>query len=368
MINFLKIHKIVFWTLIVVLFAVVIWGTSLLHKKKAERAPRQTATTTTQQPIGISAQQGYKPINGERKNAEIKDVVIKIGIDIDRPFQDSPYNLRIAKGHYLIWIYETGKLIFNGKEVYAGDSLGHIALSANGLHYAYTLKTGVQNYSPISYDIYVDGEKTAGAVNNIEALALTDDREYFYASGAVIKSSTQDEIFRGSGNTVTLGISSDGSTYFAYFAERFDKSHKDTLVRNGVKIYEGSFLRDFDFSPEGEHYTYTVNDREKNDQTLIVDGQVVAKDSILILSSITSLGHYAGWNSKERFVFIDDKKFPIKGDSARVFINEPASHHLIYNEGWLLDGEPVQLPVDLYRGLGMVEMTGDIVYVYNVIK
>ena len=366
MIHFLKTHKIIFWMLIVVLFGVVVWGTALLHKKKIETAPRQTATTTAQQPTSTSAQQAYKPINRESKDAEIKDVVIKIGIDIARPFQDSPYDLRVAKGHYLIWIYETGKLIFDEEEIYTGGNLGHIALSANGLHYAYTLKAGVQNYFPISYDIYVDGKKIADAVDNIEALALADDGENFYASGAAIKSSARGEVFLGAGNTITLGVSGDSSTYFAFFAERFDRSHKDTLIRNGVKIYEGSFLRDFDFSPEGEHYAYTVSDREKDEQTLIVDGQVAAKDSILLLSSITSLGHYAGWNSKKHFAFIDDKKFPVKSDAVRVFINESASHRLIYDEEWLLDGEPIRLRIDALRGLGRVEMTEDIVYVYNV--
>lgn len=341
MIQFFKTHKIIFLVLVVVLFGIAIWG--------------------------ISMRQTYKPINRERENVEIKEVLIKIGVDINEPFQDLPYDLRVAKGHYLIWVYKTGKLIFDGKEIYTGDNLGHIALSANGLHYAYALKTGVQNYFPVSYDIYVDGENVANAAN-IKALALADNGEYFYVSGAVIKSSARGEIFRGAGNTIILGVSGDGLTYFAYFTERLETSHKDILIRNGLKLYEGSFLRDFYFSPGGEHYAYTVRDQEKNEETLIVDGQLIIKDSILLLSGITSLGHYAGWNSKKNFIFIDDNKFSIKGDSARVFINESASHHLIYDEGWLLDGEPIQLSVNLHRGLGMVEMMGDIVYVYNVVE
>ena len=60
MINFLKTHKVIFWTLIVVLFGVVIWGISLSYKKKIERAPQQTATTTAQPLTGTSIWPVYR--------------------------------------------------------------------------------------------------------------------------------------------------------------------------------------------------------------------------------------------------------------------------------------------------------------------
>ena len=60
MIHFLKTHKIIFWMLIVVLFGVVIWGTSLSYKKKIERAPRQIATSITQQPADTSTWPAYR--------------------------------------------------------------------------------------------------------------------------------------------------------------------------------------------------------------------------------------------------------------------------------------------------------------------
>lgn len=68
-------------------------------------------------------------------------ITISTGID---PTQVPLYFLDMGGGHYLLYVYETKKLIHDGRELHSGPLAGvyggwSAALSHNGLHYAYVL-------------------------------------------------------------------------------------------------------------------------------------------------------------------------------------------------------------------------------------
>lgn len=309
----------------------------------------------------------------------IKPFTIKTGIDVNHQTQSPLYDLIPANGHYLLYVYETKKLIYDGREIYSGENLGDYTLSHNGLHYAYVVRNGdIENfYANTSNDLYIDDKKITSAVN-LSGPKITDDgQHYFYITsddggrigGNLLKDDK--EIFRHDAGILGLWISGDGSRYFAEL-RNIDSNGNfvESLVRDGREIYKGSELSHKVFSDNGEHYAYIYADREINTQTdaymqhLVVDGVAKYESISPDVYQITNSGNYAGKDIANRKVFVNDKEIPNK---ERVFINDDASHILVGNdEGWLLDGKPVQLPN--VSDSSDIEMVGNTIFIYNLVR
>src|SRR5258706_12761431 len=112
-------------------------------------------------------------------------ITIPLGVDPKGPYQTPPYFLETDGGHYLLFTMDSRKLIYDGKEVYSGDLAGlgrdSMALSQNGLHYAYVLlaaEGGNFHYLFIN----------RGKINSADLLpkpAGTDDGQYYFSTRCV---------------------------------------------------------------------------------------------------------------------------------------------------------------------------------------
>jgi hypothetical protein len=312
------------------------------------------------------------PVHLEPYTPSFQVITIPTRMDLTQPTQAPLYFLDTGGGHYLLYVYETGKLIYDGRELYSGqlaDVYGgwSTALSPNGQHYAYVIP-GTDG--PDFTDLYVDGVKVESAQYLLQP-ALTDDADYFYTacssatgfSGSCLFKNGAD-IFLAENGILEYWVNVDGSTYYALLRD------PQSLVRNGEVIYQGIELAHKSFSPNGAHYAYVSHD-ENGMQHLVVDGVVVRSSTALFVDQVTDLGAYCAWDSANQLVFINGVEFPVQGNSRiECHINEDASHSLIHDEGnWLLDGNPVQFP-DLNPAdtIVNVEMKGDTWVVYRVVK
>src|SRR5262245_7460383 len=150
-------------------------------------------------------------------------ITIPVGVDPQGPYQDPPYFLETGGGHYLLYQMDSRKLIYDGKEVYSGDLAGvgqdSMALSWNGLHYAYVLLAPEgKNF----HDLYVDGYKVA-TTDLLANPAVTDDgQHYFYTacisatgfSGTCLFKDGQD-VFDHTDGILDFSISRNGDAYLA---------------------------------------------------------------------------------------------------------------------------------------------------------
>ncbi len=368
------------WLVIAILAVLIIGGVAVAFFYKTPRGitPTENNTVTKIPTPSVSLNPTPEPTQVPYQEATIKQFTIKTGIDVKGPFQDLPYGLITANGHYLLYVYETKKLVYDGKEIYTGENFGGMTLSHNGLHYAYVIRNGNTKdfYANTSNDLYIDGRKITSA-QNLGAPAITDDgQHYFYITsnsggmigGVLFKDDI--EIFRHSSGILGFWISGDGLKYFASL-RNIDSSGNfvESLIMDGKEIYKGHELKDKVFSNDGKHYAYVTSDFETRIQTLIVDGVVKRTSGALNLSQITNSGYYAVWDSVNKKVFISDKEIPVKGDLIRISINDNASHVLIYDNGWLLDGKSVQFQnIKPEYVIGDYEIVDNTVFVYGLIK
>jgi hypothetical protein len=300
-------------------------------------------------------------------------ITIPAGIDLSQPSQVPLYFLDTGGGHYLLYVYETEKLIYDGRELYSGPLAGvyggwSAGLSHNGLHYAYVLPN---TEDPDFTDLYVDGAKVASG-QFISQPSVTDDGAHFFyttclsfsgfADSCLFKDGT--DIFLAENGILEYWVNGDGTTYYALLRD------PQSLVRNGEVIYQGTELAHKAFSPNGAHYAYVSTD-DASMQHLIVDGIEVRASSALNVQQVTDLGSYCAWDSASQLVFINGVEFPVQGNSRiECYINDDASHSLIHDEGtWLLDGHPVQFPeLNIAEMIAGVEMKGEPWVVYRVVK
>jgi len=312
------------------------------------------------------------PVHLQPYTPSFQVITIPTGIDPTAPSQVPMYFLDTGGGHYLLYVYETQKLVYDGRELYSGqlaDVYGgsSAALSHNGLHYAYVIPgTDGLDFN----DLYVDGTKVETAQHLLQP-ALTDDAHYFYTAcssatgfsgSCLFKDGT--DIFLAEHGILEYWVNVDGTTYYALLRD------PQSLVRNGEVIYEGTELAHKSFSPNGVHYAYVSHD-ENGMQHLIVDGDVVRSSTALFVNQVTDLGSYCAWDSANQLVFINGVEFPVQGDSQiKCYINDDASHSLIHDVGtWLLDGNPVQFPeLSPADEIENVEMKGDTWYVYRLVE
>ncbi len=310
------------------------------------------------------------------REATIKQLIIKAGIDLAGPFQDLPYELRTRNGHYLLYVYETKKLMYDGQEVYSGEDLKGMALSPNGLHYAYVLKGGSAEISRVNAleSLYIDKQKVHSATS-ISYPAITDDgQHYFYTDGGyeigdVLYKDGQ-EIFRHASGILGFWTSTDGSRYLASLRNIEGSNFVESLVMDGKEIYKGSGLKEKVLSDNGQHYGYITTDPTTRTQTLIVDGVARLSSSSLNDVQITNTGEYAGWDSAQANFFVNDKVFAAGRNLWKVVINDNVTHILTYGgEEWILDGKAVKLPeVKSKHAIRDAEVVGDMVYVYALVE
>lgn len=305
-------------------------------------------------------------------------ITIPLGVDPKGPYQTPPYFVVTGGGHYLLFTMDSGKLIYDGKEVYSGDlaSLGResMALSSNGLHYAYVL---LAPEGGNFHDLYIDGFKIATAEYLANPAVTDDGQHYFYTacfsesgfSGSCLFKDGQD-VFLHPDGILDFSISRNGDAYLASL-RNFDgnNSFVESLVWNGTEIYKGQELGYGKLlSPNGQHYAYISLD-ESNLQHLVVDGVDQRSSGALILQQVTDQGSVCAWDSAKSVAVIDAKEIPASQEGIQCFLSDDGSHTIINDGGWTLDGQPIQFPgVDPQDVIMRVEWTGDAWNVYRLVK
>ena len=305
-------------------------------------------------------------------------ITIPVGVDPHGPYQDPPYFLETGGGHYLLYQIDSRKLIYDGKEVYSGDLAGlgrdSMALSWNGLHYAYVL---LAPEGGNFHDLFIDGFKIATA-EYLAYPAVTDDgQHYFYTgcfsasgfSGSCLFKDGQDVFIHADG-ILDFSVSRNGDAYLASL-RNFDSNNSfvESLTLNGTEIYKGHELANGKLlSPNGQHYAYISLD-ENNLQHLVVDGVDQRSSEALILHQVTDQGSVCTWDSARSQVVINAKEIPTSQEGIQCALTEDASHYVINDGGWTLDGQPIQFPgVDPNDWIMRVEWTGGAWNVYRLVK
>lgn len=334
----------------------------ILACSNAPAVPTQTVETTTAEVTSTP------PFNL---------VTIPVGLDLNQPYQMLPYYLETRQGHYLLYLIESQVLFYDGEQIHAGelaDLYGFgMSLSENGLHYAYIIPgSDGANFR----DLYVDGVKVATAEYLRTPAVTNDGQNYFYTacmSGTGFSDSclfkNDKDIFTHSGGILDYFISQDGSVFLASL-RNIDSNgvFTESLVLNRKEIYWGGELKDKLLSPSGNHYAYISIDDARM-QHLIVDGVEQTSSMAMALLQVTDQGSYCYWDADRSEVGIDQKRIPVSHEKIQCFITEDASHALIYDGGWYLDGEPVNLPdVRPEDKIWGVEMRDDVWYVYRLVE
>ena len=303
-------------------------------------------------------------------------ITISLGIDPNGPYQMLPYFLKTGGGHYLLYVFETKKLIYDGQTVFSGDLAGlgqeAIGVSQNGLHYAYVLPS---SQGGNFHDLLIDGNK----VNTAEYLAypeVTDDgQHYFYTACAdngftgtcLVKDGNS--LFAHPQGILDYSISRSGDAYLASL-RNIDANNNfvESLVLNGNQIYQGVELAHKQFSPNGQHYAYVSLD-QNNNQHLIVDDNEQRSSQALILLQVTDQGSVCTWDSAKSQVVINAKEIPVTHEQIQCALTADASHDVINDGGWTLDGQPIQFPgVAMHDKIWGVEWSGQGWYVYRLVK
>lgn len=305
-------------------------------------------------------------------------ITIPLGVDPKGTYQTPPYFLQTGGGHYLLYRMDSRKLVYDGKEVYSGDLAGmgrdSMALSRNGLHYAYVLLAPEgKNF----HDLYVDGYKVAQA-DLLANPAVTDDGQHYFYTACTSASGFTDtclfkddkDVFDHTDGILDFSISRNGDAYLASLRNSDSNNNfVESLVWNGTEVYKGRELANGKLlSPNGEHYAYISLD-EINLQHLVVDGVDQRSSEALILQQVTDQGSACTWDSARGQVVIDAKEIPASREGIQCFLSDDASHYVINDGGWTLDGQPVQFPgVDPNDWIMRVEWTGQVWNVYRLVK
>lgn len=338
----------------------------------------QACSFSTPAPTLVPTQPALTQLPAPTQSPLFNVITIPLGVDPQGPYQTSPYYIETGGGHSLLFTTDSKKLIYDGKEVYSGDLAGFgrdsMALSLNGLHYAYVLLAAEGGNF---HDLFIDGVKVATA-EYLAYPAVTDDgQHYFYTacfsasgfSGSCLFKDGQD-IFVHPDGILDLSISRNGDVYLASL-RNFDGNNNfvESLVLNGTEIYKGHELGNGKFlSPNGEHYAYISLD-ENNLQHLVVDGVDQRSSDALILQQVTDQGSVCAWDSARSQVVINAKEIPSSQEGIQCALTDDASHYVINDNGWTLDGQPIQFPgVSPNDWIRLVEWTGQAWNVYRLVK
>ena len=324
----------------------------------------------------------------------IKEILVKAGVDVS-PQQDSTFTFLVAQGHYLLWTYENDTVIYDGKIVYVGTTtpqnfgtVDSVGLSANGLHYAYAVKTNQINpgwdsaYATHDDDLYLDGQKIISN-QNIESIAISDDGQHYMFASTIDTSgsttSTTTTIYKDGQSVYQaqgidgINLSSDGSSYSTTIYTTGDTEQlvvNGQLVPNGLNGFSEGAASNLVFSPNNQHYAYSTP------TAIFVDGQAKyqLKDGNLGgCLQVTDEGHYALCDYARSGFVIDGKLYPnpnVGGGGVSININSDATHYLIFDsQKWSLDGKTVTFKtIDPQWQEDAVDVVGNTFYVYSLVQ
>lgn len=381
-----KTRYILLAVLIFLILIIIGGGTYYLGVVKQSTSQKNnnlTKTTTSLSPTTVPIPTTSSTVNNQ---VIVKQVIIKTGIDFSVPTQNPLYILKTAKGHYLIAIDSnpTPKLIYDGQIINANNFMNEpngIALSSNGLHYAYI--TQENNTSTL----YIDNQKIKTSPEILVIDAVTNDgNSYFYDSGKQSTGAGQETLmendkllYTAPQGFIDCWVSSDGTHYLAELRNFTNNNFNPILVYDGNQIYKGGELGEIQLSPNGKHYGYVIPGVPGGSQTAVVDGDVKLKSDSIPFLRVTDLGHYAISSYQadgKPQVEIDANMIAIDTSTpnpALVAINNDASHYVINDGNWKLDNKPIQLGngptvANLLNGVDNVEFDGNTLYVYILTK
>jgi hypothetical protein len=224
-------------------------------------------------------------------------------------------------------------------------------------------------------DLFIDGNKVSTA-EYLADPAVTDDGQHYFYTGCfdngfpgtcLVKDGNS--IFTHPQGFLDYSISRNGDDYFASL-RNFDSNNNfvESLVLNGNQIYQGRELPHKLFSPNGKHYAYVSLD-QNHLQHLIVDGNDKRNSQALILLQITDQGSVCTWDSGKSQVVVNTKEIPVTHEQIQCYLTEDASHYVINDGVWTLDGQSVQFPgVSSNDKIWSIELTNQVWYVYRLVK
>lgn len=310
-----------------------------------------------------------------KNEVNIKEIEIDTGVTFSKNMQDMPTNLIEAKGNYILYTYETGKFVYNGKDIDKNSGeVGDIGLSHNGLHYTYILKKDNKN------TLYIDGNSIITSDEEINMPAVADNgKDYFYVIHGNMAYDPGDrlfknneEIFKNEAEIDNVWINSDGSTYFVELrnVDNNNNYSGNSLVKNGIEIYNGLWAPYKEFSDNGEHYAYTTDIGSQPDEyneKLIVDGNEKYFGKTAILSQVTNSGNYVFCDSNENKCYINNKVLDsVNTSKLKVYINDDASNILTRSydtEKLFLDGKDLGVKINFFDD---IEIDGNTIYIYRI--
>lgn len=324
-----------------------------------------------------------------------KNITINTGLTDSQlnPGQYLPYDLKTAKGHYLIRLIPNvsnsikERLIYDGKDVVLSGKVVSTGLSRNGVHYIYSIDNGTSD------DLYLDGKKISSDTMVYDPRVTDDGQHYFYISQANRDTNSIGGILKKDGTTIyshdagilLYQISFDGQHYLiqprtinpsnGYSLGSFVLDGKEMSTSGDTNnIRDGELL----LSNNGEHYGYILTGKALNtdsngistqfgNESLYIDGQKILESKLLYSLRITDSGGYAVSAPEDKVFYTNLNNIPMRSDPLKtgailIFINEDMSHYLLQDSGWILDGIEIS-----YDGSN-VELSGDTMYSYKVTK
>ncbi len=305
----------------------------------------------------------------------VKRIAVKINLDLHVPHQNPLYTLSTENGHYLLWDFQNGLLVYDGQTIYAGSDVLGSSLSHNGLHYTYLIGPAGQNQGVA---LYVDGQKRATGVDLEDPKVTDDGQHYFYvADGRADIREDQNVVARADHVTGYL-VSGDGASILV---EQYNQTSYFSLFYNGMPVYDaGLELYRYFLSNDGQHYAYE-QDLATSDQPpryvdrIVVDGSIKPdqppggpRRSLVLTDDGQYLYTSQAGDSTE--VYLNDRLYTSLSEPPSLLLaNEDASHILVCGSTTCqLDLQPFSLPPDefLRPDAPPPELRGNTLYIYEV--
>ncbi len=385
-----------FWQMIIVyiffatLFSVLFFLVSMVLANNPNLIKSQyeglgtEITNTVQQPEFLNSGSNMPG------NISVKTITIHAGPYYNSSVASGPrYELLTGNGHYLILYYggNFGLLSYDGKNLPSINDLSsgaEMAISKNGLHYAYEIDNG--GYGSYSKTLYVDGSPVVSGDNIYFPHVSDDGKTYFYIVGSD-SDWTSGSLFRNGSKVVNgpvdggfTSIDRDGNNYLTLVTAgpRFQKDLllNDKVVDSGVFIFP-----DLSLSPNGRHYGYVKTIFGKPlSYNVMVDGKLVASSTDhLDLVGIADNGSYIVVDQKNGDVTVNGNVVAqanasgCKEAATWAYANNDASHIITVTrcgqsvgDKYMLDGRPISFNVPENSVIGGVETVNNTVYVYDI--
>jgi len=278
------------------------------------------------------------------RSVDVREIIAHTGKNINQPTPEILFYY--ANGHFLLHIVPTHLLIYDGSVVYSNADLVDAKLSHNGLHFICNTNSA----------IYVDGNKVASERNS-HLIGVSDSGKDFYYG-----------VFQTPGDVKTMVykknediISTPPETLEMSVSSKSNSSRMST-----DSPCPGLSSKESVFTSNGQS-AHICNISQQNGtyiNELIINGRPQLQSPNLNNLEFTDQGHYAVSDFTENKVYIDGQAVAV-GQYGRAHINEDASHRLIVDgENSTLDGKPIAIK----DGLIGVEMTGNTVFLYYLMK